>query len=124
MAKIFISYADEDKKISTKLELKLKHDGAETWIDFAKIYEVDNFVEAMDKGLDWCDILILLWSKSAKASHWVKKEWTAAFASKKRIAICRLDDEEPPTILSNLQYADLTNFSNGYKKLSKILNIQ
>lgn len=123
MAKIFISYADEDKKISTKLESKLKQNGAKTWIDYANIYGGDNFVEATSNAIEWCDTLILLWSESAAISYYVKKEWTAAFTKEKKIIICILDETELPTILYSSHYIDFTNFLSGYLELRKTLYI-
>ena len=68
--KVFISHAWEDNEISRQLAEYLKRDGADIWIDYSKIHGGDSLPRRISEALDWCDTLILLWSKSAINSYY------------------------------------------------------
>lgn len=123
MSKVFISHAWEDSEISKKLAEYLRRDGAEVWIDTSRISGGDNLPEVIGKGIEWCDIFILIWSKSAKISSYVKAEWSCAFNIDKRIIPCLVEKEKLPVLLSHLLYIDIGNFEQGYYNLSKALNL-
>ncbi len=74
--KIFISHAWEDKPLVRRLESELKAAGAEVWVDHEGIRGGDNLPERISEALEWCDTLLLIWSKAASQSHWVVLEWT------------------------------------------------
>jgi len=81
MPKIFISHSWEDNDISRKLAEYLKRDGADIWIDYARISGGDSLPEIIGDAIEWCDIMVLVWSKSAASSYFVKLEWTCALTN-------------------------------------------
>jgi len=121
--KIFISHAWEDNEISRKLAENLKRDGAEIWIDYAKIRGGDSLPEIISNAIEWCDTLILVWSKKASNSYWVKEEWTCAHSIRKRIVPCLVDEAELPSILRSRLYIDIRIFEVGYKGLTQAINV-
>ena len=123
MPKVFISHSWADNKFSRKLAENLKRDGAEIWIDYARISGGDSLPEVIGEAIEWCDTLILVWSKSASISYFVKLEWTCALTNQKRIIPCVIDDAKLPTILSGLLYLDFKNFENGYHSLVRDLKL-
>jgi hypothetical protein len=122
--KIFISHAWEDNEISRKLAEYLKRDGAEIWIDTSRISGGDSLPEVIGEGIEWCDIFILIWSKSAKSSYYVKLEWNCAIDNQKRIIPCLIDDEKLPTILSPFLHLGFENFDKGYYELALTLKLK
>ena len=121
MPKVFISHSWEDNDISRQIAKNIRRDGAEIWIDYSRIIGGDKLPEKIGEALKWCDTLVLIWSKSASESDWVKEEWTNAFSLKKRIIPCILDNTELPAILSSRLYINLQNFETGYRNLFKAL---
>lgn len=115
--KVFISHAWEDNEISRKLAEFLKRDGADIWIDYTKIHGGDSLPRRISEALEWCDTLILLWSKSAKDSYYVNLEWENVLDLKKIIIPCLLDETKRPAILSRCLFIDFKNFDAGYCQL-------
>jgi predicted esterase len=83
--RIFISHAWEDKALVRRLEKTLADAGAQVWVDHAGIRGGDNLPERINDALERCNTLLLVWSKAAKSSHWVKLEWTNAISLRKLI---------------------------------------
>ena len=110
--RIFISHAWEDKALVHRLESALKAAGAEVWVDHAGIRGGDNLPKQINDALDWCNTLLLVWSKAAEESHWVELEWTNAISLRKHI-IPGLQDGTPlPPILANRAYVNFANMAN------------
>jgi len=123
MPKIFISHSWEDNDISRKLAEYLRRDGAEVWIDYARIEGGDSLPKIISDAIDWCDTLVLIWSKSAAASYWVGEEWTCAHVNKKRIIPCIIDNTKLPTILTSRLYLHFSNLERGYRELARTLKL-
>jgi hypothetical protein len=123
MPKIFISHSWEDTDISRKLAEYLKRDNAEIWIDYARISGGDSLPEVIGKAIEWCDTMVLVWSKSAANSYYVKEEWTCAHTNQKRIIPCVIDNVKLPTILSSRLYIDFGDFEKGYRALARALRL-
>ena len=121
--KVFISHSWEDNEISRKLADNLRRDGAEVWIDTSRIAGGESLPDAIGKGIEWCDILLLVWSKSAKDSYYVKLEWNCALDNRKRIIPCIIEDEKLPTILTPFLNINFRQFELGYYTLSHDLGL-
>ncbi|MDZ7309912.1 MAG: TIR domain-containing protein [candidate division KSB1 bacterium] len=122
--RIFISHAWEDKALVRRLEAELKAAGAEVWVDHAGIRGGDILPEHISIALDWCNTLLLIWSKAAASSHWVKLEWTNAITLKKRIIPCPIDKTPLPSILASTAYIDFANPANGLQQLLAALQLE
>jgi len=121
--KIFISHSWEDNEISRKLAEYLKRDGAEVWIDYAKIEGGESLPKVISNAIDWCDTLVLVWSKSAMESYWVEEEWTCAHSLRKRIIPCIVNKSRLPSILLSKLHIDLKNLEKGYPYLARALRL-
>jgi len=121
--KVFISHSWEDNEISRKLAEYLKCDGADIWIDYSKIHGGDSLPRRISEALEWCDTLILLWSKSAKESYYVNLEWENALDMRKIIIPCPLDETKRPAILRRCLFIDFKNFDSGYRQLAYALDL-
>ena len=123
MRKVFISHSWEDNEISRKLAEYLKRDGADIWIDYTRIHGGDSLPRRISEALEWCDTLILLWSKAAKESYYVNLEWENALDMRKIIIPCPLDETNRPAILRRCLFIDFKNFDSGYRQLAYALDL-
>lgn len=124
MENIFISHSWEDSDVSKNLAKQLKGDAVKIWIDFESVHGGDNLPIIIGRAIEWCDTLILLWSKHAEKSHYVGLEWTCALNNKKRIISCILDDTKLPTILTSFLWVDFRDFEQGYQNLLNGLKLE
>ncbi len=123
MPKVFISHSWEDNAISRQIAEYLKRDGSEIGIDYARIKGGESLPRRISDALEWCDMLVLLWSASAKKSDWVNLEWENALALKKRIIPCILDGINVPGILSRCLYLDFRDPNVGYVELARTFKL-
>lgn len=124
MPKVFISHSWDDNDIARKIAEYIKRDGAEIWIDYARITGGESLPDRISEALEWCDTLVLVWSQSAANSYYVKLEWQSALDLKKRIIPCLLDDAKRPAILRGFLYIDFQNFDQGYINLCRALRLK
>jgi hypothetical protein len=115
--RIFISYSRQDAAMMRRLEQGLRAANAQVWVDHAGIRSGDNLPKRISDALEWCNVLLLLWSASAKASKWVEDEWTNAHSLGRRIIPCLLDDTPRPGILASKVYVDFRRFEEGLNEL-------
>lgn len=121
--KVFISYAWENQPIARQLQRDLQNDGVEVFVDYAELKGGDSLPARISKALDWCDTLVLLWSKDAAQSRWVAREWECAEQLEKCIIPCKLDGTVLPALLRSRLYLDFANYENGYAGLCRALSI-
>ena len=115
--KIFISHAWEDNSIAAQLESKLKSIGVKVWVDYSNARAGATITSQVNKALEFCDTLVLLWSKSASKSKWIEHEWGAAFNSNKTITPCIIDDEKLPYLLTNTVHINFSKLDKGIMQL-------
>lgn len=123
MPRVFISHACEDNEVCRKLAGCLRRDGVDIWIYYAKIEVDGSLPEVFKRAIEWCDALVLVWSKSAANSYCVNLEWQRAMYLKKTIIPCLLDDTKQADMLCNSFYINFNNFDQGYHNLVYSLNL-
>ena len=121
--KIFISHAWEDKSIVRRLEAELENIGVQIWVDHSDIRAGDLITRRVNKALEWCNTLVLIWSHAASISKWVEHEWGVAFNVGKTIIPCLLDDKKIPALLANTAHINLSKFDDGLIELSRSLGL-
>lgn len=62
ISEVFNSYSWEDNAISQQIAEYLKHNGAEILIDYVRIWGGETFPDKMNEGLEWGDMLVLIWT--------------------------------------------------------------
>jgi hypothetical protein len=124
MSKIFISHATEDNELSRKLAKQLRLDGAEVWIYYSEFEAGELLPKAFKEAIEWCDTLMLLWSKASAHAEIVKMEYRRALVLKKTIILCLLDDTEQTHGLRKSLNIDFENFDEGYIELAQVLNLK
>ncbi|MHA1368997.1 MAG: TIR domain-containing protein [Promethearchaeota archaeon] len=71
---VFISYNKADKDVAREIALFLTSENIDVWFDEWEVSAGDPIIEQITKGLHNCTHFIVLWSKNALTSNWVRKE--------------------------------------------------
>lgn len=126
MAKIFFSYAHEDKDKVLALKNALESQHHEVWLDDKDIPIGISIPHAIQIGINNCDYFAIFLTKNAEQSPWVKRELATYLmrdVTDKRDAIlplkfeeCKISDFTP--LLDSLKYADFTkSFDHGVSQV-------
>jgi len=126
----FLCHSSVDKPFVRRIYQDLRSFGMTAFLDEAEIRVGDSFVAKISDALDGTDHLVVVLSKDAVDSVWVKKEWqsflTAQLSSSevRRILPVLLEDCEVPGLLRDLHYADFRRtYSEGFHGLMRGLGI-
>ena len=96
MPDIFISYKTEERPFAERLAARLTEAGYDVWWD-AALLAGQRFEDEIGRALNASRAVIILWSRMAVASAWVKDEAAAALDQGKAI----------PVIIDDLPHAEL-----------------
>ena len=116
---VFIAHNRRDMEIAARIAEALEYEDLRPKIAAWEVTPGDSFVEWMEKRLRESNFLILVWSKNAAESDWVRREWAfflPRFVTDPSIKIIpiRLDEEPLPALLSDLVCIE---FSSNMKDL-------
>ena len=101
MPSVFLSYSQNDLSLIKELEAQLaQHPEISIWRDQEKISGGQKWPQVLGEAIANQDVILLAWSKSSAASHFVEFEWTTAIALKKTIVPCLLDRTSLPPSLT------------------------
>lgn len=92
---VFISYSAKDKKVAAEICSMLESEGIDCWIAPRDVTQVTPFPEQIIDAIEHTRITVLLLSKSAIDSKYVKKEIQRAFEKGKTVIPFRIEDVEP-----------------------------
>ncbi|MCB8944169.1 MAG: toll/interleukin-1 receptor domain-containing protein, partial [Ardenticatenaceae bacterium] len=81
---IFISHAHQDAEFAHKIARDLQQDGWDIWIAPDSIKPGEKWGEAIDRGLEESGIFVLLITKAAVHSRWVRDETYVAIEMEKK----------------------------------------
>jgi uncharacterized protein YjbI with pentapeptide repeats len=81
---VFISYSSEDLAFVQKLRDALQQEGVWCWFAPDSLRSGDFFKARIDQAIRQCDKLLVVFSKSARASTWVKYEVELARQKEKK----------------------------------------
>jgi len=121
--RIFVSYTWTESAVARQLVNELTAAGVEFWIDYRGIHSGDSMVDKIGCALEWCNVLLLIWSNAASSSRWVKLEWENAITLGKKIIPCRLDGTLLPTMLASTAYIDFRDITQGINELLQDLGL-
>jgi hypothetical protein len=79
--KVFLSYADSERKLARELAERLVGAGIRVWWDDAEISAGENWAGAIQLALQEADALVVLLSPDAVRSRWVRREVDYALAT-------------------------------------------
>ncbi|MEO8393864.1 MAG: TIR domain-containing protein [Chloroflexota bacterium] len=126
MTKIFISHSDKDSDFALQLAKALINKGIDIWIDKSDIRAGKIWWDEIQRGLDECDVMILVTSPDAMDSPYVAKEWGYYITEKKEILPARWKPAKIHFMLQGLQYVDFheQEFARTFEKLGAELKRQ
>lgn len=119
MAKIFISYSRKDIGFIRKLAGDLEKAGYDVWWDLTDLRGGDDWLRVIPSAIESSDYFIVVLSPNSAISDWVKKEYTQALSSSKKIIPLMLARSSVPFALNTINYVDFTSddYAANLKKL-------
>ncbi|MCH9808486.1 MAG: toll/interleukin-1 receptor domain-containing protein [Alphaproteobacteria bacterium] len=109
MTDVFISYAHADSAIAEKLVKVLESCGLKLWWD-QDLRSGDRFHDCIEEEIARARFVIVLWSKQALGSDYVRSEMEEAHKHKKLIPLLLDDTPAPMSIANILHLGDLRNW--------------
>ena len=106
----FASYAREDKEYVEPVVDLLRSGSARVFLDQDNIRPGDQWKVVLEKNLDEASTLLVFWSRHARKSEWVTKEWRDAVEGNKRVIPILLDGSDLPDELADYQFIDFRHF--------------
>src|SRR5262245_46911334 len=120
MGHVFLSHAGSDVRMAKRAADALAADGFEVWWD-DQVPTHRKFHEVINEHLRAADAVLVLWSRAAAQSDWVRSE--ADFARKQsRLIQASLDGDLPPMPFDQIQCAKLLGWKgetdhSGWRKV-------
>lgn len=106
---LFVSHASADAARAEQLVQALLAAGCQVWWD-GMLQGGETFQSSIEAALDRVDAVIVLWSKAANDSHWVRDE-AAVGRDRGRLVPLSLDGILPPLGFRQLHVIDLSHWS-------------
>ena len=126
---IFISHSTNDKPIARQIASSLKEKSINVWLDEAEIRVGESIPDKVSEGILSSEVLCILISKNSANSSWVKRELNAFMprfiAGDSTLLPCKLDDTDPPALISDIKYADFSiDYSIGMNSLLDAVRVR
>lgn len=107
----FLSYAQEDRDVATRIANTLRNAGLRMWFDTWELATGDSIAERIDHAAA-SDFLVVLLSPHSVASQWVQQELNVALTTELKdraitLIPVMIEDCELPQILTDRFYLDL-----------------
>lgn len=121
MSEVFLSYARSDEAVARRVAKGLEAAGYEVWWD-EHLPAHRAYSQEIERRLEEAEAVVVLWSKKAAESQWVRAE--ADFArSHGKLVQAQLDDGLPPMPFNQIQTASLKGWRGnvrhpGWEKLA------
>ena len=109
MADVFLSYARGDRALAERLAHAIADSGLSVWWD-RHIKGGAEFSRDIETELDAAAKIVVLWSKEAVTSRWVRDEASVA-ADSKRLVSVTIDGTPPPLGFRQFQTIDLKKWA-------------
>ena len=109
MAQIFISYSRKDIGFVRKLAGDLEKAGYDVWWDLTDLRGGDDWLRVIPTAIESSQYFIVVLSPNSATSDWVKKEYTQALSSGKKIIPLMLTRSSVPFALNTINYVDFTS---------------
>jgi TolB-like protein len=112
VADVFLSYARDDEALARRVATALQAAGLDVWWD-ADLPAHRAYSEIIEHNLEEARAVVVLWSKTAAKSQWVRAE--ADFARNAgKLVQAQVDGALPPMPFNQIQCADLKGWRGSY----------
>lgn len=106
---VFIGHNKADKDVAREIASFFAAENINVWFDQWEISAGDSIIEQISTGSSGCNHFIILCSKNASKSNWVRKELQSTLskaipARSPRILPVILDDTPLPELISDIRY--------------------
>jgi TolB-like protein/Tfp pilus assembly protein PilF len=112
MADIFISYASESEPRAQRVATAMRAAGFSVWRD-DELPPHRAYAEVIEERLSDAKAVVVLWSRAATRSQWVRAEADLARGAEKLVQIA-LDDVLPPLPFNQIQCARLADWNGDH----------
>ena len=109
MAKLFLSYSRRDEARARRFTEWLEREGHDVWRDEDDIGGGASFSSEIEKALNDCDAVLVLWSAESVQSAWVRDEAAYGRDAGKLIPFS-LDETGPPLGFRQFQSVSLSRW--------------
>jgi TolB-like protein/tetratricopeptide (TPR) repeat protein len=110
---VFVSYARDDEAVARRVAKALEASGHTVWWD-AHLPAHRSYSEIIERNLKNAEAVVVLWSKAAAQSQWVRAE--ADFArTEGKLVQAQVDGTMPPLPFNQVQCADLKGWRGSTK---------
>lgn len=122
MSDVFISYARANERAARRIAEALRSRGMEIWSD-DQLPAHRAYSEIIEQRLQQAKAVVVLWSKQAAQSQWVRAEADYARNAGKLVQ-AQLDDQLPPMPFNQIQCASLKGWrgSDAHAGWSKLVD--
>lgn len=103
----FVSHSSVNTLPARRIARSLERAGLSVWFDRSNVRLGNLLRKELQQGITDSRVLVLLWSKAARNSPWVKAELLTAFHLNRFILPCLLDGAPLPQFLKNTVQLDL-----------------
>jgi hypothetical protein len=103
----FLSHSSVNADAARRIARSLSSAGLSVWVDRANLRVGSLLRSELQQGINSGRVFVLLWSRAARNSPWVKAELLTAFHSNRFILPCLLDGASLPQFLMNSAQLDL-----------------
>ncbi len=123
MQNIFISYSRKDIAFVRRLAGDLEKAGYDVWWDLSDLRGGDDWVSVIPSAIEACQFFLVVLSPHAIESEWVRKEYTQALSTRKRIIPLMLSQSRIPFALNTINYVDFSSaeYADDLKSLLSAL---
>jgi hypothetical protein len=111
MARIFLSYSQEDRELAERIARLLEAAGFEVWWD-RRIPAGKSYRNVLEEELRAADLTVVLWSRNSVGSDWVKEEAEQGRNAGKLMPVL-IEQVQPPVGFRTIQAADLANWKGS-----------
>ena len=120
MADVFLSYARPDAAAAARVARELGKAGRSVWYD-SELPAHRAYSDVIENELESAGAVLVLWSKSAVESQWVRSEVNRARELGKLVQ-ARLDDTRLPMPFDQIQCADLSSWRRGGMQVQRSID--
>ncbi|MEM6252434.1 MAG: TIR domain-containing protein [Cyanobacteria bacterium P01_D01_bin.156] len=112
MTQIFISYSEEDMDIQQKIRKRLMREGFTVWVNTVDIPTATDFQQAINRGIEKADNIVLLLSPNSLASQYCQQELAYARQYHKRIIPLLVQSMDVAVLPDDLRMVQFIDFSS------------
>lgn len=115
MADIYLSHANQDRRITAELSAALAAAGYSTFRNAAELSPVDDWQERLLQRVKTARLVLVLWSRHAAYSPWLQPELRLALEAWEadRLLLIRLDASELPVGLRDINHLDVPDAAHA-----------